>query len=295
MFKGRHQSCSENPAIEGSSFLPLNASIIAYLYLSDGSLPDTVHGIFSSFVRHVLSRYLYEKVGKRNTNFRVVSLDNLPRKVQGAFNEMCRLAFKGTAQNKVTFSHSDIEAVKDSAVICEMGLLQATPSILSEGQTVYYNFIHLSVQEFLSAVYISMLVTVKLLDGRSVRKHFDQLISRVESHETGPEVDCENLDPPQNQDDELPQITSSPNVGVQTTSPETEDTEQPQSSGSGTRTQAVILSQKTGKLTLCLQCRDVLIVSETHRTDSVTMLVNFVICASIWSCKLRREECNVCY
>ena len=148
---------SENPAIEGSCFLPLNASIIAHLYLSDGSLPDTVHGIFSSFVRHFLSRYLYEKLGKRNTNFRVVSLDNLPRKLQGAFNEMCRLAFKGTAQNKVTFSHSDIEAVKDSAVICEMGLLQATPSILSEGQTVYYNFIHLSVQEFLSAVYISKL------------------------------------------------------------------------------------------------------------------------------------------
>ena len=148
---------SENSAIEGSCFLPLNASIVAHLYLSDGSLPDTVHGIFSSFVRHFLSRYLCEKLGKTQQHSRVVSLDNLPPQLQGAFDEMCRLAFKGTAENKVTFSHSDIEAVKDSAVICEMGLLQATPSILSEGQTVYYNFIHLSVQEFLSAVYISKL------------------------------------------------------------------------------------------------------------------------------------------
>ena len=148
---------SENPAIEGSCFLPLNASIVAHLYLSDGSLPDTVHGIFSSFVRHFLSRYLCEKLGKTQQHSRVVSLDNLPPELQGAFDEMCRLAFKGTAENKVTFSHSDIEAVKDSAVICEMGLLQATPSILSEGQTVYYNFIHLSVQEFLSAIYISKL------------------------------------------------------------------------------------------------------------------------------------------
>ena len=148
---------SENPAIEGSCFLPLNASIVAHLYLSDGSLPDTVHGIFSSFVRHFLSRYLCEKLGKTQQHSRVVTLDNLPPEVQGAFDEMCRLAFNGTAKNKVTFSHSDIEAVKDSAVICEMGLLQATPSILSEGQTVYYNFIHLSVQEFLSAVYISKL------------------------------------------------------------------------------------------------------------------------------------------
>ena len=152
---------SENPAIEGSCFLPLNASIVAHLYLSDGSLPDTVHGIFSSFVRHFLSRYLCEKLGKTQQHSRVVSLDNLPPELQGAFDEMCRLAFKGTAENKVTFSHSDIEAVKDSAVICEMGLLQATPSILSEGQTVYYNFIHLSVQEFLSAVYISKLPASK--------------------------------------------------------------------------------------------------------------------------------------
>ena len=144
-----------------------------------------------------------------------------------------------------------------------------------------------------TAVHGSMLVTVKLLDGRSVCKHFDQFISRVESHETSPEVDCENLDLPQNQDDELPQITSAPSVEVQTPSPETE---QPQPSSSGTQTDSTVtLSQKTGKLTLRLQCRDVLIVSETHQTDLVTMFVNFVICASIWSCKLRREECNVCY
>ena len=152
---------SENPAIEGSCFLPLNASIVAHLYLSDGSLPDTVHGIFSFFVQHFLSRYLCEKLGKIQQHSCVVSLDNLPPQLQGAFDEMCKLAFKGTAENKVTFSHSDIEAVKDSAVICEMGLLQATPSILSEGRTLYYNFIHLSVQEFLSAVYISKLPASK--------------------------------------------------------------------------------------------------------------------------------------
>ena len=40
-------------------------------------------------------------------------------------------------------------------MVCEVGLLQATPSILSDGRTVYYNFLHLSIQEMLSAVYIS--------------------------------------------------------------------------------------------------------------------------------------------
>ena len=146
---------SENPAIGGSCYLPLNASIVAHLYLSDGSLPSTVYGIFSSLVQHCLSHYLCERLGKTHQQARLTSLDSLPQELQAPFNQLCKLAFTGISQNKVIFSHSDLEAVKDSAMVCEVGLLQATPSILSDGRTVYYNFIHLSIQEMLSAVYIS--------------------------------------------------------------------------------------------------------------------------------------------
>ena len=145
---------SENPAIEGSCYLPLNAAIVAHLYLSDGSLPTTVHGIFSSFAKHILSRYICERLGKTQEESRVLSLDNLPPELQGSFNEMCKIAFTGTRENKVTFSHSNLKAVKELAIIREMGLLQATPSVISDG---YYHFIHLSIQEYLSALYIARL------------------------------------------------------------------------------------------------------------------------------------------
>ena len=69
----------ENPAIEGSCYLPLNASIVAHLYLSDGSLPRTVHGIFSSLVRHCLSHYLCQRLGKTQQQARLTSLDSLPK------------------------------------------------------------------------------------------------------------------------------------------------------------------------------------------------------------------------
>ena len=148
---------SENPGIEGSCYLPLNASIVAHLYLSDGSVPNTVYGMFSSFVQHFLSRYLCERLGKTREEARLQSLDNLPSELRGPFSELCEVAFKGTSESKITFSESDLEAVKHSAVIREVGLLQSTPSIISNGKVVYYNFAHLSVQEVLTSVYISRL------------------------------------------------------------------------------------------------------------------------------------------
>ena len=148
---------SENPGIEGSCYLPLNASIVAHLYLSDGSVPNTVYGMFSSFVQHFLSRYLCERLGKTREEARLQSLDKLPSELRGPFNDLCEVAFKGTSKNKVTFSESDLEAVKHSAVIRKVGLLQSTPSIISNGKVVYYNFAHLSVQEVLTSIYISRL------------------------------------------------------------------------------------------------------------------------------------------
>ena len=145
----------ENPAIEGSCYLPLNASIVANVYLSDGSLPRTVHGIFSSLIQHCLSHYLCQRLGKTQQEAQLMSLDRLPKELLAPFHQLCGLAFTGISQNKVTFSRSDLVAIKDLAVICEVGLLQATPSILSDGKTVYYNFLHLSIQEMLSAVYIA--------------------------------------------------------------------------------------------------------------------------------------------
>ena len=148
---------SENPGIEGSCYLPLNASIVAHLYLSDGSVPNTVYGMFSSFVQHFLSRYLCERLGKTREEARLRSLDNLPSELRDPFNELCEVAFKGTSENKITFSESDLEAVKHSAVVREVGLLQSTPSMISNGKVVYYNFAHLSVQEVLTSIYISRL------------------------------------------------------------------------------------------------------------------------------------------
>ena len=147
---------SSNPAMEGSCSLPLNASIVAHLYLTTGSLPSTIFGIFSSLVKHILSRYLCERKGMIDTELATFeSLDKLPPNLQAVFEQLCKLAFMGTRANKITFSSSDLDDMKVSKEVCEVGLLQAVPSIVSHGKSVYHNFVHLSIQEMLCAVHIS--------------------------------------------------------------------------------------------------------------------------------------------
>ena len=147
---------SSNPAMEGSCYLPLNASIIAHLYLTNGSLPSTIHGIFSSLVQHCLSRYLHERQGISERLATFESIDMLPHDLQGPFEQLCKLAFIGARDNKVSFSTNDLEILQlNSEGICELGLLQAVPSFISHGRSVYHNFLHLSIQELLAAVYIS--------------------------------------------------------------------------------------------------------------------------------------------
>ena len=147
---------TENSATIGFCSLPLNASIIAHLYLCNDSLPSNVHSIFPTFLRHILCRYICERLRKQEQGC-ILSLDNLPPELQGAFNEICKIAFAGTRENKVVFSLSDIDALDNAATITNMGLIQAVPSIDSDGKTVFFHFIHLSIQKCLTAYYIARL------------------------------------------------------------------------------------------------------------------------------------------
>ena len=164
---------SSNPAMEGSCYLPLNASIVAHLYLTNGSLPSTIYGIFSSFVQHFLSRHLYERKGISLELATFESLDGLPPELQASFERLCQLAFSGARDNKVTFSSSDLEGLGASKEVCELGLLQAVPSIVSHGRSVYHNFIHLSIQEMLSAIHISQMPAVDQI------KTFDSMFNEA--------------------------------------------------------------------------------------------------------------------
>ena len=145
-----------NPVVEGSCYLPLNAAIVAHVFLSgDHSLPTSNNGIFTAVVQNTLTRYLQDRLGKTTPVGDITSLDTLPPEVQTSFKNLCQLAFYGVNKNKLTFSVSDLTALSISKEVSEIGLLQSVPSIIGGCLLSYFCFLHLSIQELLAAVHIS--------------------------------------------------------------------------------------------------------------------------------------------
>ena len=152
----------ENPVVEGSCYLPLNAAIVAHVFLSSNhSLPTSNHEIFTSVVKFTLSRYLQDRLHISPEKAVVTTLDKLPLNLKKLFVQLCKLAFFGVAENKITFLVSDLDSAGLSTDICDIGLLQIVPSILVDVPEVYYNFLHLSIQELLAAFHISYMSATK--------------------------------------------------------------------------------------------------------------------------------------
>ncbi len=149
-----YEQFKERPVIEASCYLPLNAAIIAQIFLEMGSvLPRTLHGVFSAVVCGCIRRYLKKQSGKDEE---IPSLDQIPPYMQDKFRGICTLAYDGSMVNKVTFSGQELQTYGLSSEANVLDLMQVVPSFASRRSKLCH-FLHLSVQELLTALKISKL------------------------------------------------------------------------------------------------------------------------------------------
>ena len=139
------QRIKQNPIVEGTCYLPLNASILVHLFKCRGNvLPTTQYGIFTELVCTCIFRHL--KKTHQDTN-ELKSLDELPPDTAAQFKHLCKIAYDGVMRNVVIF---DLGPNFNT-----LGLLQGVESLAVHGKSYSYNFLHLSIQELLCAIHMA--------------------------------------------------------------------------------------------------------------------------------------------
>ena len=147
---------SANPAINSLMYIPLNAAIIVTIYRNCNSiLPHTLTELYTQLCLTILDRHLKSHHASFNLGIPVVEkFEDLPPDVYRQFLHLSEVAFEGFKNEEVIFHSVPSDLI-------HFGFLDAV-SALYGGGTVSYNFLHLTVQEFLAAYYISNLGSASL-------------------------------------------------------------------------------------------------------------------------------------
>ena len=143
------------PHIHSMMYVPLNSAIVTHVYESCKSsgtvVPKTMTQLYSSLIRTLLLRYLKDKKEYKDTCTNINSFKDLPQPVYDQFCEICKIAYTGTMNPETELIFQDLPSDFDP-----LELMQTCPELyVDRGASVSYNFLHLTVQEYLAAYHIS--------------------------------------------------------------------------------------------------------------------------------------------
>ena len=154
-FTNFKQYLSANPVVKGMMYNPLNCAIVVGVYQdtyeSGKPVPHTQTQLYAKLTWCLLLRYLKEKQHPLASNL-PENLEDLPHDsdLYQQLMKVGKLAFNGTLKNQVIFKQFP-EGCSD------LGLLVKHTALYTGEESTTYNFFHLTLQEYMSAFYISQL------------------------------------------------------------------------------------------------------------------------------------------
>ena len=149
------QTLKRHPQITMCMYIPLNCAIVVTVYKESKAtriaMPTTLTGIYTALAHTLLLRYLK---GNDISCNQVENFEQLPPEVHQKFCHLCKLAYDSIAgegdQTKLIFTHLPRDF--DS-----LGFMDSVFELYNKKNVTTHNFLHLTFQEYLAAVYISMM------------------------------------------------------------------------------------------------------------------------------------------
>ena len=146
-------SPSVNPVINSLMYIPLNAAIIVHIYKNSNRtvspIPKTLTQVYTQLCLTLLQRYT-RSVNPQDKNI-ITKISELPDSYYKDFSKLAQLAFEQFQKHNVVFYSADLPKG-----LVHYGFLDSV-SALYGGGDVSYNFLHLTLQEFLAAYHITQL------------------------------------------------------------------------------------------------------------------------------------------
>ena len=141
--------------VQSLCYIPLVCSIVILVYRKEnGQLPTTLTRLYENFILQTIRRYV--KKTQFTEPHQINSLHHLPSPVIAtAFQEMCKFAYLSLKEinPRMTFSLFQIQqSLNESVVKADYLGLMTTFTVYGEKS---YQFLHLSIQEFLAAWWIT--------------------------------------------------------------------------------------------------------------------------------------------